>query len=128
MPCRSGEPTIEEIEYDEQYKNNPIFKREIIRLRSIIEEQGARYSRVIEKLTKKSTQSDVETLAFSSFMSVFLCKAMGLIESNGLIQHTYHEMEWWYGEHKKRDRGELDTSISDVLDKLGKINNKFKVD
>lgn len=128
MPCRSGEPTIEEIEYDEQYKNNPIFKREIIRLKNIIEEQGTRYIKTIKNLTGKSTQTSSEALAFSSFMSVFLCKAMNLIETNGLMNYTFHEMEWWYKEHKKRDLGDYSTPFSDLLDKLGKIENKFKVD
>src|ERR1700752_4402259 len=112
MPCNSA-PSQEEIEFNEQWRTNPIFRREIERLRKINDAQQLRYNEIIGKLVKKESVSELENTAFNSFMTVFLCKAMDLVKISNQMQYTYHDMEWWYDEHKRRDKGIVDPNIEE---------------
>lgn len=128
MPCQSA-PSKEEMEFYEEYKNNPIFKREIDERGALYDSTVARFNGIIDKITQKNSFSELEKIAFDSFMTVFLCKAMDIIGSNNMMQFTYPDMEWWYKEHKSRDKNN-DRSLlanSKIQDKLERINKKYKV-
>ncbi len=128
MPCQSA-PSKEEMEFHEEYKNNPIFKREIDERRALYDSTVARFNSIIDKITQKNSFSDLEKVAFDSFMTVFLCKAMDIIGSNNMMQFTYPDMEWWYKEHKSRDKNG-DKSLlldSEIQENLERINKKYKV-
>jgi len=128
MPCKGG-PDQDEIEYHKEYESNPIFKKHIDSLRELYDIQCDRYYKLLEKLTYKRSLVETEDIAFNSFMTVFLCKAMDIIGSNNLMQHTYPDMEWWYKEHKTRDANN-DKSLmkrSDLNIKLKFIEDKYKI-
>lgn len=112
MPCLSG---------NERMEIKPLTKEQIAR--------GKEIER-IEKLRKTnlSNYSPIEKEAFNSFMTVFLCKAMDLIASNNLMQHTYHEMEWWWKEHKYRDNNNNKASDGFTQKKLVEIQERYKVE
>lgn len=148
MPCQG--PTKEEILLQELYKEklkDPIFLQEeaekIAKAKYEWENFGRKkfedkiklekeleikkHSDFIENQTEKG---DLENIAFNSFMTVFLCKAMTLIETNNLMQHTYNEMEWWWNEHKYRDKNNDKSSLTkqELTEKLLEIINKYKVE
>ncbi len=87
------------------------------------------YEKRNSKLSNEINKGDLESIAFNSFMTVFLCKAMELIESNNLMDYTYHDMEWWYKEHKYRDVNNDQSKIDekDLIQKLIDISNQYTV-
>lgn len=111
MPCRVGDWPIPE--ESEEHKS-----------KRIKEEQNQK----IRKAYLSDLQGD-EKVAFGSFMTVFLCKAMELIEVNGLMGQTYEAMEWWYKEHKYRDTHLEATAITqkELEAILERIKNHYSV-
>jgi len=109
MPCRTGYEDIPKFEPTEEW----LKRQEEI------------------KISKENLKeyTELEKEAFASYMSVFLCRAMVLLESNGLLQHTYHDMEWWWKEHCYRDDNKNASSLSkkEIEEKLVQIKNKYKV-
>jgi len=146
MPCTG--PTPEEWkkiqEYNKKMKSDPEFAREekLKELKSKYEwehggkEKHEKYLREIkekekkikeEKIKREVKKGELEYTAFDSFMAVFLCKAMKLIESNNLMQFTYVPMEWWFDEHKKRDSGDFSTPKEEIVEKLLEIKEYFHI-
>lgn len=105
----------------EKYRKKKEFELQI--------EDSLKRERNNNKIANLIKKSDLEEIAFNSFMSVFLCKAMELIVSNNLMAHTYADMEWWWEEHKYRDNNNDKSSVSkeELYKKLYQINNQFKV-
>lgn len=112
MPCKSGLEDMTPIDY-----------------KTLYEDSHERYLEEIEKLKYEQSLSEIEHIAFHSFMTVFLCKAMELIETNNLMQHTYEDMEWWWREHQIRDKNnDRSKTNPEVLEKrLKKIYSKYKI-
>lgn len=132
MPCRVDYETKEEADYREKYANDAIFKHEIDKLRRIMETESKRYRGLLDVANERLKMNDLERVAFDSFMSVMLCKAMDLIAGNDMMKYTTHEMEWWYNEHKFRDdfegkQGVDGSSRPEILQKLEAINQKYTV-
>ncbi len=149
MPCQG--PSIEEIELKRLYLEklkDPIFlekeaikiaeskyqwengERDIFIEKTKIEEKirGQNNKVLFETRNKWLKDSALEDISFNSFMSVFLCKAMELIITNNLIQHTYPDMEWWYNEHRFRDiNNKSSLENFELLEKLNNINQNYKV-
>lgn len=147
MPCQG--PSREEEELNKKFLEklkDPIFLEERakeIAISTYDWENGGkqRYKEELEiqeKLNKKKKKErlkkliksgDLEKIAFDSFMAVFLCKAMKLLESNNLLRFTYTDMEWWYNEHKYRDNNLNKSSLSkiELYKKLDSINKSYKV-
>lgn len=80
-------------------------------------------------IEKEIESRNLENMSFNSFMTVFLCKALEIIDAKDLWLHTYHDMEWWYKEHKKRDNNNnvSDTPKKELIEKLMNINEYYKV-
>lgn len=123
MPCRVDiPPTKEELEEINKVKTSPAYRN----LYSLYEYAQERIKKLINLLKKKSNQTPTYQIGFDSFMTVFLCKAMKIIERENLIIDTYHEMEWWYNIHKKLDKGE-EVNMKEVKAKLKDISERFTV-
>lgn len=148
MPCRTGyeDMSLEEIDrieanrkaHFERYQHDPQYKNEwdasIKTNHALFEEkernrQEEQQRKEAERIQEAIASGYLEQLAFHSFMTVFLCKAMKLIESNNLMAFTFHEMEWWYREHQRRDQGLSPVLTPEELTiRLLKINDYHKVD
>ena len=148
MPCQG--PSLQEIELERRYKEklkDPVFlEKEAERIakqkyewenfgkqkyedKSKFEKE-LNYKEHKDFIHNQINKGDLENIAFNSFMTVFLCKAMQLIESNNLMQHTYSYMEWWWNEHKHRDANNDESSLSkeELIKKLIDINNYYKIE
>jgi hypothetical protein len=112
MPCRSGLEIDEPFDY-ERYSH--IMDKEVIRLR--------------KEIKRLNELSDLEKTAFNSFMTVFLCKAMGIVVSNFEYKYVTSDLEWWYKEHKSRDDNNDVSTLSkeEVEQKLSEIQEKYRV-
>lgn len=147
MPCTG--PSLQEIELDRRYKEklkDPEFLEkeaeriakakyryenfdkkkweDQIKLENSLEHQSHQ-----DFLRNQIDKGDLEGIAFSLFMTVFLCKAMELLGSNNLMQYTYNDMEWWWNEHKYRDTHNEESKLSkkELIQKLTEISNHYKV-
>jgi len=147
MPCMG--PTPEDMERDRQYHEklkNPVFlAKEAERMaKSTYEwenfgkkqwedqkkfENDLKHQIHQDYLRNQIGSGDLEGIAFKSFMTVFLCKAMELIKTNNLMQHTYTDMEWWWKEHKYRDENNEKSKLSkeELIQKLTEISNQYEV-
>jgi hypothetical protein len=112
MPCKSGLEEQEPFDY-EKYSN--AINEEVIRLR--------------KEIIRLNELSELEKIAFNSFMAVFLCKAMDIVVSNFGYKYVNSDLEWWFKEHKIRDgNNNLSTlSTEEVKQKLSKIQKNYKV-
>lgn len=112
MPCRSG---LEEEEPFDYKKYSDIMNEEVIRLR-----------KEIKRLTELS---ELEKVAFNSFMTVFLCKAMDIVVSNFGYKYVNSDLEWWFKEHKRRDNNHNESELTseELAKKLIEFKTKYKV-
>ena len=112
MPCKSG---LEEQELFDYEKYSYIMEEEVIRLR--------------KEIKRLSELSELEKIAFNSFMTVFLCKAMDIVVSNFKYKYVNSDLEWWYKEHKSRDGNNDVSTLSkeEVEQKLSEIQEKYRV-
>lgn len=111
MPCRSGD---EDVSINYEHLSDSLF------------EENARLRKRIEELEKLS---ELEKVAFNSFMTVFLCKAMEIVVSNFGYKYVNSDLEWWFKEHKNRDNNNDESTLpKEVIDhKLLEIQQKYKV-
>jgi hypothetical protein len=125
MPCKSG--------LEEEW--NPTPKE---RFYSEMADDYIKKSRIAEKLnekllnlksTKKSIES-IEDVAFNSFMTVWLCKAMSLLDSKGILHFMTSDARWWYDEHQYRDANLNASRLThkELAEKLTTIINNHKVE
>ena len=112
MPCKSGLEEQEPFDYE---KYSHIMDKEVIRLR--------------KEICRLEELSELEKVAFNSFMTVFLCKAMDIVVSNFEYKYINSDLEWWYKEHKSRDDNNNVSKLSEdeIEKKLLQIQKKYKV-
>ena len=111
MPCRSG---CEDVPINYKDFSNSLLK------------ENAHLKKRIEELEKLS---EIEKVAFNSFMTVFLCKAMEIVVSNFGYKYLNSDLEWWFKEHKNRDNNNDESTLpKEVIDhKLLEIQKKYRV-
>ena len=111
MPCRSGEE-----DFHVNYEN----------LSDSLIKENAQLRKRIKELEKLP---ELEKVAFNSFMTVFLCKAMDIVVSNFGYKYINSDLEWWYKEHKNRDDNNDISKLSkdEIEQKLLQIQEKYKV-
>ena len=138
MPCQGG-PTAEEIlrqqEWDKLSETEKETKRKEKRI--FWEEQNKKfkeYEEMGKKIKKKMLNNELdnktlENIAFNSFMSVFLCKAMNIVVSNFGYKFIGDDLEWWYKEHKARDANNDKSILSDteLAEKMLFLKERYQV-
>lgn len=146
MPCRGPSPEewAAHLEYERKMKEDPEFaKKERERIaKDLFEwENGGKQKaeaevrermekerkRKIDILNANIRSGELEKKAFEGFMAVFLCKAMELIVTNGLLRHVYSHMEWWWEEHRKRDNNDFSTPKEELYTRLLECKNLYRV-
>jgi hypothetical protein len=113
MPCKSGFEEKEPFDY-KHYSD--VMDKEVIALR--------------KEIKRVKELSDLEKVAFNSFMSVFLCKTMDIVVSNFGYKYVNTDLEWWYKEHKFRDdnKNESELTTEEITKKLIEFETKYRVD
>lgn len=135
MPCRNDfyesdesimhkKRMIEDPIYAKEYltkefESNEKWKKENIKR---IEEEEKQYN-------KELKEKNLEKLAFGSFMTVFLCKALDIATTNYGEKYIDKDLLWWYKEHQYRDQNNDSTLLTDeeLAKKLLEINKKYFV-
>jgi len=133
MPCRG--PSREEEEYYHRINTNPAFaKSEQIRLDGFFKAQDE-LTKQRKKESKKEFNDELknknlENIAFNSFMSVFLCKAMEIVVSNFDYKFVNSDLEWWFKEHQRRDNNHDESELNpeELAKKLIEFKTKYRVE
>lgn len=133
MPCRG--PSPEEELYYNRINTDPEFaKSEQIRLDDFFNVQ-AELSKQRKKEREKEFNDELknknlENIAFNSFMSVFLCRAMEIVVSNFDYKFVNSDLEWWFKEHKRRDLNHDKSELTpeELAKKLIEFNTKYNVE
>jgi hypothetical protein len=132
MPCRNWEPGEEE--YYHRLNTDPAFaKSEKIKSDAFFKVQSE-----ISKQRKKErekefndelTDKNLENIAFNSFMSVFLCRAMEIVVSNFDYKFVNSDLEWWFKEHQRRDNNHDESELTpeELAKKLIEFKKKYIV-
>jgi len=126
MPCSSG-PTIGR-NYDPVAQERMI---EQLRLADVerkkIEKEKLKKEK--EEVDKELKEGNLENMAFNSFMSVFLCRAMDIVVSNFGYKFIPPDLEWWYKEHKYRDNHQDKSSLTkeEITTKMIEFSRQFQV-
>ncbi len=133
MPCRG--PSAEEELYDHRLENEPGFREsEKIRLDAFFKQEDEKRKIRIEKeeqeFNDELTDKNLENIAFNSFMSVFLCRAMEIIVSNFDYKFVNSDLEWWFKEHQRRDNNhdESELTSEELAEKLIEFKEKYRVE
>ena len=133
MPCRG--PSPEEEFYYHRLDNDPRFREsEKIRLDSFFKQEDEKYKIHKEKeeqeFNDELNNKNLENIAFNSFMSVFLCRAMEIIVSNFDYKFVNSDLEWWFKEHQRRDNNHDQSELTskELAEKLIEFKRKYKVE
>jgi len=121
MPCRGPE--------DDCY---PKFTKEEL-------DYFNKQSKALHKLRKEEKEKEfndelkdknLENIAFNSFMSVFLCRAMEIIVSNFDYKFVNSDLEWWFKEHQRRDNNHDESELKpeELAKKLIEFKTKYRVE
>jgi hypothetical protein len=131
MPCQGG-PTREEIEFERKMKDP-----EFAKLQKAIWKQGEKVSNFLHERQLKAERKEIENemkhhrlenLFFSSAMTVILCKTMEIVVTNFGFKYLPVDYEWWWNEHKHRDKhGHSVMDKEELAKKLIALNQKYKV-
>jgi hypothetical protein len=133
MPCRNWEPGEEE--YYNRLGTDPAFaKSEQIRLDAFFKGQDElskqRKKEREKEFNDELTNKNLENIAFNSFMSVFLCRAMEIIVSNFDYKFVNSDLEWWFKEHQRRDNNDDKSELTseELAKKLIEFKEKYRVE
>ena len=133
MPCRG--PSAEEEQYYHRINTDPAFaKSEQIRLDAFFKGQDElskqRKKEREKEFNDELTDKNLENIAFNSFMSVFLCRAMEIIVSNFDYKFVNSDLEWWFKEHQRRDNNhdESELTSEELAEKLIEFKEKYRVE
>jgi hypothetical protein len=133
MPCRNWEPGEEEY-YNRIQSDSEFAKSEQIRLDVFFKAQDE-LSKQRKKERKKEFNDELknknlENIAFNSFMSVFLCRAMEIVVSNFDYKFVNSDLEWWFKEHQRRDlnHDESELTAEELAEKLIEFKKKYTVE
>jgi hypothetical protein len=123
MPCRSG--LEEDLSPQEQIYADIASKH----LSSYYEEHRLN-NKLLNLEENKATIASIEDVAFNSFMTVWLCKAMNMLDSQGVLHFMTADALWWYDEHQYRDANGDKSSLTqeEIAKKLVTIINNHKVE
>ncbi len=122
MPCRVDEWNSNCCGDSNNFKkpSNPID--------DLIDENASLKKRIIE--LESLELKELENIAFNSFMTVFLCKAMEIVVSNFDYKFVNSDLEWWFKEHQRRDNNHDESELNpeELAKKLIEFNRKYRVE
>lgn len=133
MPCRNWEPGEEEY-YNRMQTDSEFAKSEQIRLNVFLKAQNELSKQIKkereEEFNDELKNKNLENIAFNSFMSVFLCRAMEIIVSNFGYKFVNSDLEWWFKEHQRRDLNDDKSELTaeELAKKLIEFKKKYKVE
>lgn len=132
MPFKG--PSLEEELYYQRIQNDPKFaKSEQIRLDDFFKVQSEineqREKEKEKEFNDELINKNLENIAFNSFMSVFLCRAMEIVVSNFDYKFVNSDLEWWFKEHQCRDNNHDKSKLTpeELAKKLIKFKKKYTV-